>query len=41
MFQNMRFPKYLDPESIRKNEETGFCSLKAADYYNDNNNFLA
>ena len=40
MIQNIRFPKFLDPESIRKKGETKLCSLKAVDYYNCNNNFL-
>ena len=30
MFQNIRFPKYLDAESIKK-KETQFCSLR---YFN-------
>ena len=33
MFENIRIHKYLDPESIRNKEDTGFCSSKAVDYY--------
>ena len=38
-FQNICSPILLDPESIKKNTDTPFCSLKATDY-NANNNFL-
>ena len=41
MFQNLVFPKYLDPESVRKkNGVTKFCNSKAIDYYNVNSNLM-
>ena len=34
MFQNTHFPKYLVPELIRKEKETGFCISKTLSYCN-------
>ena len=36
MFQNVHFPKYLCPESIRKGKETRFWGSKGVSYYKEN-----